>query len=147
MGDGHQRFFYMMIESMVSKAETMGRRIYAEYGVLRKYFLEKHRPEVGNCVCLPVVGEKSCWKALNRSNAEMGLRWQNRRTGAHLLSKKKKKITTKCWTTFNQMELKLSKKISYSWRQRGGHIKMIGEAIMWYKQPHTHWLGSPQTRK
>ena len=28
-----------------------------------------------------------------------------------------------------------------------GHIKTVGGAIMQYKQPHTCWVGSPQTGK
>ena len=41
-------------------------------------------------------------------NPEMGLRWQNRRTGAQLL--KSTKFTTKGWAVFNQMDQKLSKR-------------------------------------
>ena len=45
------------------------------------------------------------------------------------------------------MNWKLSKNISHSRRQKGGHIKTVGGAIMQYKQPHTRWVGSPQTGK
>ena len=39
------------------------------------------------------------------------------------------------------------KKISYSRRQRRGHINMGGGAISQYKQPHTRRVGSPQEQK
>ena len=58
------------------------------------------------------------------------------------LPHKSKKITTNYWTTLHQIDFKLSKKISYSRRQKGGHIKMVGGVIMWYKQPHTHWVAA-----
>ena len=43
--------------------------------------------------------------------------------------------------------LETFQKIPYSRRQRGHHIKTLGGAVMHYKQPHTHQVGSPQTGK
>ena len=74
----------------------------------------------------------------------MGLRLQNRRLELSF-SHKNNKITTKCWTTFNQIHWRLSKQISYSRRQRGGHVKVAGGVVTWYKQPHPYPPGGQPT--
>ena len=50
-------------------------------------------------------------------------------------------ITTNCWTIINKIEWKLTKKISYTQRQRRSYIKMVGGVLSWYKQSHPYPLG------
>ena len=40
--------------------------------------------------------------------------------------------------------MKLPKKLPYTQRQRRRHIEEGGEALSWYKQSHTLWVGKPR---
>ena len=58
--------------------------------------------------------------------------------------------TTKLQLTCEQLSAKWTGNYRKSYRtpkDRGSHIKMVGGMVMQYKQPHTVWVGSPQTGK
>ena len=76
----------------------------------------------------------------------MGLRWQSRRTRAHLLFWKQQNYD-QLLINHQKTVWKIPKKILHTKRHKGGHVKTEAGAPTRYKQSHTCQVGSPQTGK
>ena len=71
----------------------------------------------------------------------MGLRWQNRRTGAQLLSEKQQNPQLKTEHSSPKWIRNLKKDTLLQKKKRRPHQE-VGGAISRYKQPHTSWGGT-----